>query len=143
MVEPFFWLAQILVAWFTSRIELTWKTLDAHAASLSVDVKPFSHPANDGLSEAMVSVREQLQQYHGQLPSDIFALGVMVALLPLAFSSPEDLREAKAVCEGLALKEFGSDGLIETTLFLSDLPCEIPNFVEKVESFKQSLQKIV
>jgi hypothetical protein len=142
-VEPFFWLAQTLVAWFTSRMDLSWQILEQHAASVSVDVKPFSQPSEVGLDEAMVAVREQLQQSHGQLPACIFSLGVMVALLPFGFSSPDELRRAKATLEGLALKEFGSEVLVVTTSFLRDLPCEIPTFVEKVESFKQSLQSVV
>jgi len=142
-VEPFFWLAQTLVAWFTSRMELSWQILEAHATSLSVDVKPFSRPAADGLGEAIVSIKEQLHQHHGKLPASIFGLGVTVALLPFGFSSPEDLRRGKAVCEGVALKEFGSDVLAMTTLFLRELPCEIPAFVERVERFKQSLQEAV
>jgi len=50
---------------------------------------------------------------------------------------------AYAICEGLALKEFDSDVLTATALFLRDLPCEIPVFVQRVERFKVSLQNVL
>ncbi len=142
-VEPFFWLAQTLVAWSMSRMELAFEVFHTQAASLSVAVAREQFGEEDPLAEAAVLIHEELTERHGDEAAAVFAVGVLVALLPFSFDSADDLRRGKATIERIVLGALGSDSLVETTGFLKGVPCEIPAFVEKVAKFKESLHKAV
>ena len=142
-VEPFFWLAQTLVGWSISGIELMYQQFELQAQQLGVKVARGDEATNEFLSNHLGDIDTDVRTTHGETASKVFRFGSLVALLPLAFNDGSQLRSLKATCESLALRSFGSDGLVATAMFLNELPCEIPEFAEKVEGFKESLQKAI
>ena len=142
-IEQFFWLAQALVGWATSGMELSFKLFESQAKELSIEI-PYTKNTvrEDYLSESTELLRESILEKHGQIASDIFSIATLVALLPFSFDSQTDFRNGKAAIEMAVLKSFEStEALQVTTEFLNRLPCEIPRFVERIEGFKKELQR--
>lgn len=144
-IEPYFWLAQMLVAWTSSQMELSWEVFVEQMRKLGLETLDRDTVAKDDyLAQAGSSITDQLIANHGQIAADIFFIGTMVALLPFMFESLSHLRTTKAAIERTVLKTFDTPKALEvTTLFLSDVPCEVPRFVEKIEQYKKDLQQAV
>jgi hypothetical protein len=142
-VEPFFWLAQTLVGWSISGIELMYQQFKLQAEELGVKVTRGDEPTDEFLSNHLGDIDTDVRTKHGETASNVFRFGSLVALLPLSFNDAAQFRALKATCESLALRSFGSDGLATTAMFLNELPCDIPEFVKKVETFKKLLQKAI
>lgn len=103
-----------------------------------------SASGDDYLAQAGSALTDELIDSHGQIAADIFFIGTMVALLPYMFESPSELRTTKAAIERTVLKTFEMPKALEvTTLFLSDVPCDIPEFVDNLETYKKNLQRAI
>lgn len=142
-IEPFFWLAQTLVGWVTGEMELFFQMFEQQANDLSLEILDRNNTAHeDYLSESLESLRVSLMEQHGQMAADVFSIATLVALLPHSFDSTTDFRRAKVAIETAVLKAFVSAEVLQvTTGFLNELPCEIPQFVDRIENYKKELQR--
>ena len=140
-VEPFLWLGQSIVHWSISGMELAYQEFEIHAKNLDVMVAHPEDSADEFLSNHLGELDRAVSIKYGEVASNIFRFGLIVALLPLSFRDATQLRSLKLACESLALRSFGSDGLITTATFLKGLPCEIPEYADKVLELGVLLQK--
>ena len=139
-VEPFFWLAQCLVAFAGSGMELSYAAFDAQARDLGVSVERDNLDVREYGIHAEPEFAAKIERLHGSLAAAIFEIGYLVSLLPFSFTSEEMLRRMCSTLEGATLKKLPA-GLQAVARLTTGIPCEIEVFVKKVEDLKIELQR--
>lgn len=142
-VEPYFWLAQALIGWSISNMELAYQQFEVQAKALSLGIAREADDPNEFLAQNLDEIDTRIHAKHGETARNIFRLGSLISLLPLFFNEVSQLRNLKAAAEKMVLQYFGIEGLTTVTSFLSELPCEIKEFVKKVEHFKVAFQSVI
>ncbi len=139
-IEPFFWLAQCLVAFAGSGMELSYSAFAEQARNLGVPVERDKLDVREYGIHAEPELAARIERLHGSLAAGIFEIGYLVSLLPFSFSSAEMLQRMRFTLEGATLKRLPS-ALQAVAKLTAGVPCEIELFVKKVEDLKVELQR--
>lgn len=144
-VEPFFFLAQTVVLFSTSKMEVAYEQFKNQSTKLSLEgCSPEDILKEQFGTYCLKNLVTQISSKHGKSSSDLFQLGYLVSLFPFSFNNSEEFRQLRLTIEKHSIN---SDILIPViqiiTEFLNqiDESINIEEFVLKVEQFKIDLQK--
>jgi len=137
--EPFFRLARCFVLWSTSDVETMFEQFEKQAHDLGIELPPRGGLSGaEYLSSRTADIQSSIARRYGSTAEGVFRFSTTVSLLPTTFESRERFRRQKETAKEQA-SIFGTEFLVRTVKFLEELPCPLPEFVEKLESLTGAL----
>jgi len=142
-VEAFFWLGQTFATYVISQLSVSFSMFCTQLDDLALNIDPKQVSTENLGADSAKSIQDVIKTQYGDIESGIFVLGYLISLLPMSFERNEDLHRLFSTIEAHIIRTLSSPVLALVARFHTQLPCEIEDFIDKVQQLKCDLHKAI